>query len=89
MDKTGTLTENKLRVHRITPLDMGIHLREIKKLIGTYADFSAEKNAKILALDGLPSISNAKVVNELPFSSRLKLSTLSLNLQGRVGHYVL
>lgn len=80
MDKTGTLTENKLKVHSISPLDSNISIQEIETLLGTFAYNSTEQNATIRAIEHLPKYLDIKYVNELPFSSEIKMSILELEI---------
>ena len=51
MDKTGTLTQNKLSIHLINEYKNDLSLEEIKTLIGTYAELTSDKNATIMALN--------------------------------------
>lgn len=83
MDKTGTLTENKLKVHSINSLDLSIPDESIKKLIGTFAFHSTEQNATIRAIESFPKHSDVKYINELPFSSEIKMSILELEIESR------
>jgi len=80
MDKTGTLTENKLKVHSLSPLDSNISSQEIEILLGTFAFHSTEQNATIRAIEHLPKYPDVKYVNELPFSSEIKMSILELEI---------
>jgi cation-transporting P-type ATPase E len=78
MDKTGTLTQNKLSVQQIIPLAVGVPEEEIKKLLGTYARLSSDKNATIRALESFSPDENAAAVDEIPFNSARKLSLLKI-----------
>ncbi len=88
MDKTGTLTQNKLSVNRIT-LAENADEEDIKKLLGTYAIHSSDKNATLRAIDVFVSYSEAKFVDEIPFSSETKKSFLEIELNGRNRVFVL
>ncbi|CAN5670521.1 HAD-IC family P-type ATPase [soil metagenome] len=88
MDKTGTLTKNKLSVQRIENLS-GIEDSELELLLGTYAKFSSDKNATLNTLNKFSASENASVINEIPFSSENKMSMLQLNIRGKVRILVL
>ena len=77
-DKTGTLTRNKLTVNQVNMLNDSITVDEAKKMLGTYAKFSSDKNATLRTLDGFPADENAKLVDEMPFSSEKKMSLVRL-----------
>ncbi len=79
-DKTGTLTQNKLAVNKITLLNDSYNEEGIKKLLGTYAKFSSDKNATLRTLESFPSNENVKVIDEMPFSSEKKFSMLQLTI---------
>jgi len=88
MDKTGTLTQNKLSVNRIT-LSKEADEADIKNLLGTYALHSSDKNATLRAIDVFHSYPQAKFVDEIPFSSETKKSFLELELDGKKRIFVL
>lgn len=74
-DKTGTLTQNKLSVHKIT--QFGKYSEdEIKKLIGTYAKLTSDKNATINAVNIFEADKEYEFVDEFPFSSERKMSMI-------------
>lgn len=79
-DKTGTLTQNKLAVQKITPLTDKYSPAEIETLLGTYAKLSSDKNATLRTLEAYNSNGSAKVVEEIPFSSENKMSLLQLTI---------
>ncbi|MBN9228093.1 HAD-IC family P-type ATPase [Legionella steelei] len=76
-DKTGTLTQNKLSVHKITSLTNDYSIEETKQILGTYAHFSLDKNATLRTLERF-NASNAIITGEIPFSSENKFSLLQL-----------
>jgi cation-transporting ATPase E len=88
MDKTGTLTQNKLSVNRITLAEESDE-ENIKKLLGTYALHSSDKNATLRAIDVFFSYPEAKFVDEIPFSSETKKSFLEVELEGQKRVFVL
>lgn len=77
IDKTGTLTKNKLSVHKITPLTPDYKIEEIKQILGTYARFSLDQNATLKTLETF-NASNAMITGEIPFTSENKFSVLQL-----------
>lgn len=79
-DKTGTLTQNKLAVNRITPLTVKFTVNQIEKLLGTYAKLSSDKNATLRTLELYEPDNNAAVTDEIPFSSENKMSLLQLSI---------
>ncbi|KXK48228.1 MAG: cation transport ATPase [Chlorobi bacterium OLB5] len=79
-DKTGTLTQNKLAVNRITPLTGKFTVNQIEKLLGTYAKLSSDKNATLRTLEIYEPDNNAAVTDEIPFSSENKMSLLQLSI---------
>jgi cation-transporting P-type ATPase E len=89
MDKTGTLTENRLKVNTITLTDDNISEDTIKELIGTFAFHSTEKNATIGALEHLPVKKDVKYANEIPFSSDTKISVLEFETESGMEIFVL
>ncbi len=89
MDKTGTLTENKLRIHSFTNLSGTIPDEEIKLLLGSYSYCSSEKNATIMALDEFEHYKRAECFEELPFNSSIKLSILKLKIKEQTNFYIL
>lgn len=89
MDKTGTLTENKLRIYSFTNLNSTIPDEEIKLLLGSYSYCSSEKNATIMALDEFEHYKRAECFEELPFNSSIKLSILKLKIKEQTNFYIL
>lgn len=79
-DKTGTLTQNKLAVNRITPLNDKFTIEQIEELLGTYAKLSSDKNATLRTLELYKPDNKATVVEEIPFSSENKMSLLQLTI---------
>ena len=89
MDKTGTLTENKLKIHSFTNLSNAIPDEEIKLLLGSYSRNSSDKNATITALDEFEPYKKAECEEELPFNSSNKLSILKLKIKEKSDFYIL
>jgi cation-transporting P-type ATPase E len=89
MDKTGTLTENKLRIHSHTNLSDIIPDEEVKLLLGSYSRNTSDKNATIMALDEFEYYKKAECIEELPFNSSNKLSILKLKVKEQTNFYIL
>lgn len=89
MDKTGTLTENKLRIRSFTNLSKTIPDEEVKLLLGSYSYNSTEKNATIMALDEFEYYKTAENLEELPFNSSYKLSIIRLMIKEQSDFYIL
>jgi cation-transporting ATPase E len=78
MDKTGTLTQNRMTVRRVTPLASGVSEEALRKMLGTYARLASDKNATNSALEELPCDEGAKLVRDVPFSSQRKMSMVTM-----------
>jgi cation-transporting ATPase E len=89
MDKTGTLTENRMTVRRLTALDDSSPAGRLERQLGTYAQFSSDKNATIRALESFAADPACVPVYEVPFSSQRKMSLLGLRGGDRDAVYVL
>jgi len=89
MDKTGTLTENKLKVHRITELTNSLSKSNIELLLGTYSKKSTEKNSTIRALDKFNQIENTEYLDEMPFDSATKMSIIKMKIDEKENYYIL
>lgn len=75
MDKTGTLTQNKLSLRSLIPLEGNSH-KEAKLMAGTYAHLTTDKNATATAIAELKPSHDFKLIDEFPFSSERKLSMI-------------
>jgi cation-transporting ATPase E len=89
MDKTGTLTENRLTVKLVAPLAEELFQADAEKLLGTFAALTTEKNPTALALAVYPVDRSAELVDEIPFSSERKMSCLALTRGGRQSTWAL
>ncbi|MFQ5492642.1 MAG: HAD-IC family P-type ATPase [Candidatus Dojkabacteria bacterium] len=79
MDKTGTITENKLKMEDFINLADGERASE---LTSVFCNNTLEQNKTILAirdgLNGKPRGKDVKVLKQIPFTSRRKLSGLDI-----------
>ncbi len=89
MDKTGTITQNRMSVRKVVPVEPNTSVNSLKELLGTYARLASDKNATIRALGEFTGDSAATLVNEFPFSSQRKMSILSVDRGGKQASYVL
>jgi cation-transporting ATPase E len=87
MDKTGTLTQNRMTVREVTAI--GIDRDLLRRLLGTYARLATDKNATNRALEELPFEDGATLVRDVPFSSQRKTSMVTMSREGREQTYVL
>ncbi len=82
MDKTGTLTQNAITIHSISPT--GDYSKEEAELLaGTFARLCNNPNATINALMGLTPDLDASLLYEMPFSSARKYSALQIRSRGK------
>lgn len=82
MDKTGTLTQNKLEVEMVNCYE-SISEDSAKELLGDYAKYSSDKNMTIRAIESVPAVDKIKVLDEIPFSSENKMSLLKIEIEGK------
>lgn len=88
MDKTGTLTQNKLAVEKYSCLQE-IDEKYIRQLASTYAYYSSDKNATARAIEESGDKAEWEIIDEIPFSSENKLSMLKVKVNGEEKIYVL
>jgi cation-transporting ATPase E len=89
MDKTGTLTQNKLSVNKLTLIGDQYSPEEAETLLGTYAKLSSDKNATLRTLEQFPADESAHLLDEIPFSSEKKMSLISVKIDGRKMVFIL
>jgi cation-transporting P-type ATPase E len=88
MDKTGTLTQNKLAVNQLTLLDDRYNRAEAETLLGTYGKLSSDKNATLGTLAPFPANDACELLDEIPFSSEKKMSLIAARMDGRETSFV-
>jgi len=76
MDKTGTLTQNKLSIHHLYKFNNDNSENEVKSMIGTYASLTSDKNATINAINIFEPDKDYVFTDEYPFSSERKMSMI-------------
>ena len=90
LDKTGTLTTNRIRLQAVYPI--GIDEIKLRHLLGDYAASTTAKNQTIEALEKVCPGDRLAVVAETPFTSARKWSGLSFDRQqdkSESGTYIL
>lgn len=81
IDKTGTLTENRLRVERIEPAT-GWSVDAVRERLGIVAGSTGDLNATLRTIAESVTPSSREVVVEVPFSSERKWSGLTTRDDG-------
>jgi cation-transporting ATPase E len=87
MDKTGTLTSNRIRFHELKPI--GIEKNELEALLGDFAKSSSVLNRTGDAIQETFAGKALPLVEEVQFSSERKWSALIFENQKWKGAYVL
>jgi cation-transporting ATPase E len=81
LDKTGTLTDNRLRVVAIEPA-RGRLEAELREDLAAFAACAATRNSTLQAIHEYASASPARVLAEVPFRSDRKWSAVQLEGRG-------
>ena len=76
MDKTGTLTTNKLQLHAAQPLAADLDEAALRQLVGAYAASTTAGNKTNDAIATACPATARQVVRSVPFGSRHKWSAL-------------
>ena len=79
LDKTGTLTANRITLQRIYPI--GLDEIKLGSILGEYAASTTSKNQTIEALEKVFSGRRRSLIFEIPFTSTRKWSGLSFTSQ--------
>jgi cation-transporting ATPase E len=87
MDKTGTLTANRIRFHDLYP--NGIEKHTFKRLLGDFAASTSAGNRTTEAIAAALSGEAHPLVDEVAFSSARKWSAISVDCDGMHGVYAL
>lgn len=86
LDKTGTITEGKMKVEQIHHLSKKFSEEEVKKLLAAYMNFSEDSNQTAAAIRKFTSkiTQNFEASNIIPFSSARKWGSLEISGVGTV-----
>ncbi|NET46808.1 HAD-IC family P-type ATPase [Okeania sp. SIO2B3] len=79
LDKTGTLTANRIRLQTVYPI--GINEVKLRNLLGDYAASTTAKNQTIEAVEEVCSGHQLELITEIPFTSARKWSGMSFEGQ--------
>ncbi len=88
MDKTGTLTQNKIAFAALS-LFKGFSEKEVKRCLGAFSALSTEQNATIKALSIFAPPESIARLDEIPFSSDIKISAVKMRLDGTPRTFIL
>ena len=81
MDKTGTLTKNELKLHKLAPLAKDLNEETMRALLGAFAHKATDQNATLVAIAAsCPLPAETQIHEEIPFNSKEKYSGLVLSL---------
>jgi cation-transporting ATPase E len=87
LDKTGTLTANRIRLHALRPL--GVSEAELRRILGDYVASASSRNRTAGAIAEACGGQERHVREEVPFSSGRKWSALAFDDGALRGVYVL
>ncbi len=88
MDKTGTLTQNKIAFAKLS-LFKGFSEDEVKACLGAFSTLSTEQNATIKALSIFTPPSDLARLDEIPFRSDIKISAVKMTIGSSVRTFIL
>ncbi len=82
MDKTGTLTTNRLRLDRIVPLAQGLAEAEVRQRLSLFASASLDRQNKSLqALREVLGEVQVELVDQVPFKSQNRYSAVRVRAE--------
>ncbi|MCL4876963.1 MAG: cation-translocating P-type ATPase [Anaerolineae bacterium] len=87
LDKTGTLTTNRINFHSLYPYQ--IEEARLKTLLGHFAASGSSSNRTSEAILAACQAEKITIVEEVPFTSARKWSGLSFSHDGITGTYIL
>lgn len=87
LDKTGTLTANRIHLHRRDPIN--ISDLELREILGDYVFNSTAKNKTSEAIALVCPGTKRRINGEIPFSSTRKWSAIAFDDSQRHGTYIL
>lgn len=87
LDKTGTLTANRIHLYQTSPFTVSDE--EFRRILGIYAASTLSGNRTSEALHESLKQPRLKLVEEVPFSSSLKWSAISFDSAELSGVYVM
>ncbi len=87
LDKTGTLTANRIQLHSLFPLEM--NEQNLNSILRYFASSASAKNRTIEAIIEACGDQSKKVKDEIPFSSARRWSGMIFDDQELEGAYIL
>lgn len=84
LDKTGTLTKNKISVKEIIYLNDEFTTEQIENMLGAFYQCSSYKNSTLNALQNYKSFNKYSLISELPFKSELKYSNVKISVKNEI-----
>ncbi len=88
LDKTGTLTQNKISVYKVRTFE-GNNSKQVETALGSFSRLSTEQNPTVQALNVFNTGAELEKMDELPFRSELKMSAMQLGSNGEHTTYIL
>lgn len=88
MDKTGTLTQNKIGFATLS-LFQGFSEDEVKSCLGAFSALSTEQNSTIKALSIFKPPPKLTRLDEIPFRSDIKISAIKMTIDGALRTFIL
>jgi cation-transporting ATPase E len=89
LDKTGTLTTNRIRFHSLYPLAGAPAEAELRSLLADFAASASGGNRTLAAIQEAMAGEARRIVDEAPFASERRWSALAFDDPARRGTYAL